>query len=166
MTDVLYTVASGDLRHDANVICWPTQAKLEADFATAVEALGWSVRRGHPVGEHGNRAVALVQGVEPFVEVVREDLGDRLGAPVRIERRRLAEVADLEDAALLLGVRGEGRGQDEREQREDEKPSHRLPPAGVGMSGDTLIPDAAAMGYLPRYVTANRVIARARNRVT
>jgi hypothetical protein len=53
MTDVLYTVASGDLRRDANITCWPTQAKLEADFAAAVEALGWSVRRGHPVGEHG-----------------------------------------------------------------------------------------------------------------
>jgi L-fucose isomerase-like protein len=53
MTDVLYTVASGDLRHDANVTCWPTQAKLEDDFAAAVQALGWSVERGHPVGEHG-----------------------------------------------------------------------------------------------------------------
>jgi hypothetical protein len=53
MTDVLYTVASGDLRRDANITCWPTQAKLEADFTAAVEDLGWSVRRGHPVGEHG-----------------------------------------------------------------------------------------------------------------
>ena len=53
MTNVLYTVASGDLRQAANVTCWPTQARLEADFAAAVEALGWSVRRGHPVGEHG-----------------------------------------------------------------------------------------------------------------
>ena len=53
MTDVLYTVASGDLRRDANLTCWPAQAKLEADFAAAVEDLGWSVRRGHPVGEHG-----------------------------------------------------------------------------------------------------------------
>ena len=53
MTDVLYTVASGDLRRDANLTCWPAQAKLEADFAAAVENLGWSVRRGHPVGEHG-----------------------------------------------------------------------------------------------------------------
>ncbi len=45
---VVYTVASGDLRAGANVTCWPTQKKLEADFADAVQALGWSVRRGHP----------------------------------------------------------------------------------------------------------------------
>ena len=45
---VVYTVASGDLRPAANVTCWPTQEKLEADFAAAVEALGASVRLGHP----------------------------------------------------------------------------------------------------------------------
>ncbi|MDQ1641565.1 MAG: hypothetical protein QOJ90_916 [Actinomycetota bacterium] len=45
---VLYTVASGDLRLSANVTCWPTQQKLEADFTAAVEDLGWSVRRAHP----------------------------------------------------------------------------------------------------------------------
>jgi hypothetical protein len=48
---VIYTVASGDLRLAANVTCWPTQRKLEQDFAAAVQALGWSVRRGHPVDE-------------------------------------------------------------------------------------------------------------------
>ena len=40
-------------RHQANVTCWPAQARLEAEFAAAVEALGWTVQRGHPVGEHG-----------------------------------------------------------------------------------------------------------------
>ncbi len=45
---VVYTVASGDLRAGANVTCWPTQEKLEADFADAVQTLGWSVRRVHP----------------------------------------------------------------------------------------------------------------------
>ena len=45
---VVYTVASGDLRPSANVTCWPAQQKLEADFAAAVEALGMTVRRGHP----------------------------------------------------------------------------------------------------------------------
>lgn len=44
----VYTVASGDLRLSANVTCWPTQEKLEADFTAAVESLGWAVRRGHP----------------------------------------------------------------------------------------------------------------------
>lgn len=46
---VVYTVASGDLRPSANLTCWPAQQKLEADFSAAVESLGWSVRRGHPL---------------------------------------------------------------------------------------------------------------------
>ncbi|MEO7745541.1 MAG: fucose isomerase, partial [Actinomycetota bacterium] len=44
---VVYTVASGDLRLSANVTCWPAQAALETDFAAAVSKLGWAVRRGH-----------------------------------------------------------------------------------------------------------------------
>ncbi|HET8599961.1 MAG TPA: fucose isomerase [Segeticoccus sp.] len=47
----VYTVASGDLRPAANQTCWPTQRKLEADLTHAVESLGWSVQRGHPVDE-------------------------------------------------------------------------------------------------------------------
>ena len=46
---VVYTVASGDLRLSANVMGWPTQEQLEADLGAAVSALGWQVRRGHPV---------------------------------------------------------------------------------------------------------------------
>jgi hypothetical protein len=46
---VVYTVASGDLRLSANVMGWPTQEQLEADLGAAVSALGWRVRRGHPV---------------------------------------------------------------------------------------------------------------------
>lgn len=46
---VVHTVASGDLRPSANVTCWPTQQKLEADLEAAVRSLGRSVRRGHPV---------------------------------------------------------------------------------------------------------------------
>ncbi len=65
---VLYTVASGDLRESANVTCWPTQRKLEADFAAAVEALGWSVRRGHPVDEASGHGFIDSQraGIEVF----------------------------------------------------------------------------------------------------
>ncbi|MGW8887211.1 fucose isomerase [Streptomyces sp. NPDC055749] len=54
--DVVYTVASGDLRPSANVTGWPTQQRLEADLAAAISALGWKVRRGHevdPVKGHG-----------------------------------------------------------------------------------------------------------------
>jgi hypothetical protein len=46
---VVYTVASGDLRPSANVTCWPVQERLEAALAAAVDSLGWTVRRGHPV---------------------------------------------------------------------------------------------------------------------
>jgi hypothetical protein len=45
---VLYTVASGDSRASANVTCWPTQERLEADLAAAVKLHGWTVQRAHP----------------------------------------------------------------------------------------------------------------------
>jgi hypothetical protein len=46
---VVYTVASGDLRESANVTCWPTQQRLEADLEAAITRLGWTMRRGHEV---------------------------------------------------------------------------------------------------------------------
>jgi hypothetical protein len=68
---VVYTVASGDLRPAANVTCWPTQRKLEQDFAAAVEALGWSVRRGHPVDEEAGHGFIDSQraGIEAFKQL-------------------------------------------------------------------------------------------------
>ena len=71
MTRTLYTVASGDLRLAANVTCWPTQAKLEADFAAAVEALGWSVTRGHPFDEEAGHGFIDSQraGIEIFKQI-------------------------------------------------------------------------------------------------
>src|SRR4051812_37001043 len=65
---VVYTVASGDLRLAANVTCWPTQRKLEDDFAAAVGDLGWSVRRGHPVDEDAGHGFIDSQraGIEVF----------------------------------------------------------------------------------------------------
>ncbi len=71
---VVYTVASGDLRLSANLTCWPTQQKLEADVTTAVGSLGRTVRRGHqvdPVKGHGfidsQRA-----GIEVFKNIPRD----------------------------------------------------------------------------------------------
>ncbi|GAB3124099.1 fucose isomerase [Glaciibacter psychrotolerans] len=52
----VFTVSSGDLRPSANEKCWPTQVKLEAEFTSAVNDLGWEVVRGHapdPVKGHG-----------------------------------------------------------------------------------------------------------------
>jgi len=47
----VYTVASGDLRPSANVICWPAQQELESDLTAAVTSLGWRVQRGHEIDE-------------------------------------------------------------------------------------------------------------------
>ena len=68
--DVVYTVASGDLRPAANVTCWPTQRKLEDDFAAAVAALGWSVRRGHPVDEE--RGHGFIDSQRAGIEVFKQ----------------------------------------------------------------------------------------------
>jgi hypothetical protein len=71
MPRTLYTVASGDLRLSANQTCWPTQAKLEADFTAAVEALGWSVQRGHPFDEEAGHGFIDSQraGIEIFKQI-------------------------------------------------------------------------------------------------
>jgi len=65
---VVYTVASGDLRLSANVTCWPSQLKLEADLAAAVTSLGWRVQRGHePDPEKGHGFIDSQRaGIEVF----------------------------------------------------------------------------------------------------
>ena len=47
----VYTVASGDLRLTTNLKTWAMQQQVEAQFAAAVEDLGWSVHRAHGVDE-------------------------------------------------------------------------------------------------------------------
>ncbi|MFV0450771.1 MAG: hypothetical protein ACK5LS_00775 [Propioniciclava sp.] len=54
--NTVYVVASGDLRPTANETGWPTQQQVEAEFGTAVEALGWTIKRAHgvdPAKGHG-----------------------------------------------------------------------------------------------------------------
>ena len=70
----LYTVASGDLRLGANVTCWPTQQKLEADLSRAVTALGVSVRRGHPV-DH-DKGHGFIDSQRAGIEVFKTLPGD------------------------------------------------------------------------------------------
>jgi len=41
-------VASGDLRLSANQACWPAQKEMEAQAVAAFQALGWTLKRGHP----------------------------------------------------------------------------------------------------------------------
>ncbi|ASW53781.1 fucose isomerase [Plantactinospora sp. KBS50] len=74
----IYAVASGDLRRSANVTCWPVQQRLEADFAAAAGALGWSVRRAHevdPVAGHGfidsqRRGIEVFKTIPPDAPLV------------------------------------------------------------------------------------------------
>ena len=52
----VYVVASGDLRLTANLKTWDKQQEVEAQFAAAVEAAGWQVKRAHgvnPATGHG-----------------------------------------------------------------------------------------------------------------
>jgi hypothetical protein len=40
-------VASGDLREEANRVCWPAQQAMEKALAAAFETAGWKLSRGH-----------------------------------------------------------------------------------------------------------------------
>ena len=48
MPNEVILIASGDLRPAANQVCWPAQEKAEKAVISAIEALGYKVRRGHP----------------------------------------------------------------------------------------------------------------------
>jgi len=42
-------VTNADLREPANVTCWPTQQLFEQRLASALEQLGYTLRRAHPI---------------------------------------------------------------------------------------------------------------------
>jgi len=49
-------IASGDLRHSANKVCWAAQSQMEAKLTEAFKAEGFTLRRAHsydPKLEHG-----------------------------------------------------------------------------------------------------------------
>src|ERR1017187_2504882 len=48
MPDMIYLVASGDLRLSANQQCWPAQERTEGAVIAAIEREGRQTRRGHP----------------------------------------------------------------------------------------------------------------------
>jgi hypothetical protein len=48
MSQLVYLVASGDLRLSANQVCWPAQDALEQLLTNALRSLGCEVRRAHP----------------------------------------------------------------------------------------------------------------------
>ncbi len=48
MSDPVILIANGDLRLAANRKCWPAQEAVEAAVTSAIRAVGFEVRRGHP----------------------------------------------------------------------------------------------------------------------
>jgi L-fucose isomerase-like protein len=61
-------VASGDLREEANRVCWPAQQALEAALGQAFAAAGWKLTRGHAASKsrgHGFIASAR-EGLDVF----------------------------------------------------------------------------------------------------
>ena len=64
-------VASGDLREEANRVCWPAQQDLEATLKKAFAAAGWSLTRGHAASKsrgHGFIASAR-EGLDVFASI-------------------------------------------------------------------------------------------------
>jgi hypothetical protein len=64
-------IASGDLREEANRVCWPAQQKLESDLTKAFAATGWTLTRGHAASRsrgHGFIASAR-EGLDVFATI-------------------------------------------------------------------------------------------------
>jgi hypothetical protein len=64
-------VASGDLREEANRVCWPAQHALETDLTKAFAAAGWTLTRGHsPAKARGHGFIASArEGLDVFATV-------------------------------------------------------------------------------------------------
>ena len=61
-------IANGDLREEANRVCWPAQQAMEADLTKAFAAAGWKLERGHAASKargHGFIASAR-EGLDVF----------------------------------------------------------------------------------------------------
>ena len=67
-------VASGDLREEANRVCWPAQKAMEAALATAFARAGWSLERGHaPSRARGHGFIASArEGLDVFAKLERD----------------------------------------------------------------------------------------------
>jgi hypothetical protein len=67
-------IASGDLREEANRVCWPAQQALESDLTKAFAAAGWTLTRGHAASRsrgHGFIASAR-EGLDVFATIDSE----------------------------------------------------------------------------------------------
>ncbi|MFN7922521.1 MAG: fucose isomerase [Bryobacteraceae bacterium] len=74
MSDIIYLVASGDLRLSANQKCWAAQEKAEAAVIAAIERLGGKVKRGHEYdAEAGHGFIdSQKRGMEVFRSIPRK----------------------------------------------------------------------------------------------
>ncbi len=99
-------------------------AVVELDALAELEGVDEPVlAHGVAFREHRDGLLVLVQAVEPLVDVVGEGLGDAGGGPVSVQRRRLPEIANTQDAALDLGsrVRHRSAGEDDGEREDGER---------------------------------------------
>ena len=118
-------------------------AVVEADALSELEGVDEPVLGdGVALRQHGDRLVALVERVEALEDVVRQHLRDGLRAPVRVERGRLAEVADAEHAALFRCLRlrhpgghGHQGHQGQRQSSERQRSCHTCPPRYPRLTG-------------------------------
>ena len=64
-------VASGDLREEANRVCWPAQQAMEKSLAAAFARAGWTLDRGHAVSRgRGHGFIASCrEGLDVFSQV-------------------------------------------------------------------------------------------------
>ena len=64
-------VANGDLREEANRVCWPAQQAVEAALGKAFAAAGWKLERGHaPSKARGHGFIASArEGLDVFERI-------------------------------------------------------------------------------------------------
>ncbi|MFM8705039.1 MAG: hypothetical protein ACKOHG_14450, partial [Planctomycetia bacterium] len=60
-------VASGDLREEANRVCWPAQLAMEQALAKAFAASGWKLDRGHAASK--SRGHGFIAGAKEGLDV-------------------------------------------------------------------------------------------------
>ena len=73
-------VASGDLREEANRVCWPAQQAMEKALVAAFARAGWKLARGHAAARgrgHGfiascREGLDVFAGIDPQAPLVVE----------------------------------------------------------------------------------------------
>jgi hypothetical protein len=71
MEKTVYLITSGDLRIDANRICWPAQLELEQLLSQRVTEFGYQLRRAFPVNDDDGHGFisSQRQGMDVFLDI-------------------------------------------------------------------------------------------------